>query len=164
MKKILSGRTGAYIVTGLLVGGSIVGGARVYAFGLNRESIPKVFSSFSSHDQNVIQQAIAIRKQAEDQVKDLLSKNGIDIKDVRDAERAYAKESRSDFAEVLKSDDYEAYLDLIEGTPMEGKIDKETFEKLVDAHNLRQSGDKEGANTILKELRLKRHPLPFTRK
>lgn len=58
---------------------------------------------------------------------------------------------------IFESDDYEAFLEEVEGTPMEGIIDtEEKFEILIKAHNLRQDGDFEEAHDLMESLGLKK--------
>jgi hypothetical protein len=62
-------------------------------------------------------------------------------------------------AEVLESGDYDAWVDLMNNRPEDkGKmadveITEDTFNKMVEAHTLRQSGDEEGAWKIMDALR-----------
>ena len=56
---------------------------------------------------------------------------------------------------AIENNDYQAWATAVSGTPMAEKVDATTFSKLVEAHNLRESGDHEGARAIMEELGLK---------
>lgn len=89
-----------------------------------------------------------------DGARDVLVAAGIDedvIKQVREAMR----EHRGEVRDAIEAGDYEAFKDAIEGSPLADLIDNETdFNKLVEAHDLLKSGDKEGAKDIFEELGL----------
>lgn len=57
--------------------------------------------------------------------------------------------------EAMDAGDYMAWLEAVEGSPIAEKISEENFSKLVEAHNLMQAGDFEGAREIREELGLK---------
>lgn len=60
--------------------------------------------------------------------------------------------------DAIEAGDYEAWLEATEGRKFAGKITEEDFLQIVEAHNLMQAGDKEGAKEIMKELGIKRSP------
>lgn len=64
-------------------------------------------------------------------------------------------EHRGQIHTIIESGDYEAFKTLTAGHPFGEKITQEQFVKLQEAHELRASGDHEGARAIMDELGLK---------
>ncbi len=95
-----------------------------------------------------------------DEVHAVLEDAGIDretMQNVREAVHEYREEMRENVHAALEDGDYDAFLEAIEGTPLEDVIDTENeFEQFMDAFDLRQSGDHEGAREIMDELGLER--------
>ncbi|MFC1615672.1 hypothetical protein ACFL21_00895 [Patescibacteria group bacterium] len=57
---------------------------------------------------------------------------------------------------ALEAGDYQAFLDAVpEDAPIREKITEENFAKMLEAHQLMESGDKEGAKAIMEELGIK---------
>lgn len=60
--------------------------------------------------------------------------------------------------EAVENEDYDSFRDLVEDDKLGQIIDtEEEFEKFVEAHDLREAGDKEGARKILDELGIRPH-------
>ena len=53
---------------------------------------------------------------------------------------------------AVSNNDYIAFQTAVEGSPMEDVVTPEVFSKMVKAHKLRNAGDLEGAQEIIKEL------------
>lgn len=91
-----------------------------------------------------------------DEVKEALEDAGIDqdtMKEIREAAHEQRAEHREAVKSALDAEDYDAYLDAVADTPRADLIDSEDdFEKLVEAHELREAGDREGAKEIMEEL------------
>ena len=86
--------------------------------------------------------------------RDVLLAAGVDedvIKQVREAMR----EHKSDIHNAIVANDYEAFKEAIEGSAFADMIDSEAeFDRLVEAHELMQDGDREAAKDIFDELGL----------
>jgi hypothetical protein len=62
-------------------------------------------------------------------------------------------EKRAAVLEALEANDYDAFLSIHEDAPFYDKLTEEHFNKMVEAHELREAGDYEGAREIMKSLR-----------
>lgn len=86
--------------------------------------------------------------------RDVLLAAGVDedvIKQVREAMR----EHKNDIHSAIAAKDYEAFKEAIRGSAFTDMIDSEAeFDKLVEAYELMQDGDREGAKDIFDELGL----------
>lgn len=70
-------------------------------------------------------------------------------------QREEMKANHEAMKEALDNNDYEAWKELVGDKPVSEKITEEKFSRLVEAHSLMQSGDKEGAKAVFDELGLK---------
>lgn len=75
-----------------------------------------------------------------------------DEKLARHAER---KERRDAVHTAIENNDYSAWATAVAGTPRAEGIDATNFSRLVEAHTLREAGDRDGARAILDELGIK---------
>jgi len=67
-----------------------------------------------------------------------------------------AHQERHDAVRVaLENNDYAAFQSAVAGTPLADEVTAENFSKFVEAHKLMESGDHEGAKTIMDELGIK---------
>ena len=91
-----------------------------------------------------------------DAARDVLAEAGIDLdtlEEVRNAIRADRQEKRETIKTAVAEDDYEEFQLAIEGTRLEDKVTSEDeFETFVEAHELREAGDRAGARELLDEL------------
>ncbi len=91
-----------------------------------------------------------------EEIKEMLEDAGLDrddMKEIKSALREHRQEMRDAVHAAIEAEDYDAYLDAVEGTPRADIIDSEDdFEKLVEAHELREAGDHEAAREIMDEL------------
>ena len=91
-----------------------------------------------------------------DEIKKILADAGLDqetMKEIRTAKRQYRSEMRKAVKEAINNEDYDAYLEAVADTPRANLIESESdFEKLLEAHELREAGDHEGAREIMSEL------------
>lgn len=130
----------------------LIGGTTVSAF--SSDFMKGAYVNFSDSEQVAIEKASEIRQAAEEEARQVLEDAGVDMEKLHEARHAYMETRREEMDQVFESGDYNAYLELVAGTPMEGKVSEDDFDKLAEAHNLRQSGDYEGARAIMEELGL----------
>ena len=77
--------------------------------------------------------------------------------EIRTAAREYRTTMREEIHAAIDDEDYDAFQDAIEGTRLEDTINSESdFKKIVEAHELKEAGDREGAKEIFEELGLER--------
>lgn len=83
---------------------------------------------------------------------------GIDaakMQEIRTATRSERKEHQAALQSALEDNDYDAFLEAIENSPLASVIDTEAeFNTFVEAHELMRSGDREGARELMEELGL----------
>ena len=66
-------------------------------------------------------------------------------------------EHRENMRTLIDSEDYESFVEAIEGTPVENIIDtRSKFNILVEAHGLREEGDHDGARELMSQLGFER--------
>lgn len=84
---------------------------------------------------------------------------GVALVSAEEGERSgERKEHRAAVHEAIESSDYDAFQALVADTRLGEVIDTEDeFEQLVEAHELRASGDREDARAILEALGVKPH-------
>ncbi len=103
-------------------------------------------------------EAKEIRETARTEAKQVLEAAGLDetkLREIHDAMREARKETFSAVKTAIENNDYEAFLVAVADTPLADTIDAEAeFAKLVEAHELREAGDRDGAKAIMEELDL----------
>lgn len=91
-----------------------------------------------------------------DEIKLILENAGLDkevMKEIHKVSHAERAEHRKAIKAAIDSEDYEAYLEAVADTPRADLIDSESkFEKLVEAHQLREAGNHEAAKEIMEDL------------
>lgn len=70
----------------------------------------------------------------------------------REARMESMREAHDAIEAAIETNDYNAFVLASSGMPMSDKITEENFAKFVEAHDLRESGDIEGARAIMNEL------------
>ncbi len=65
--------------------------------------------------------------------------------------------------EAVSQNNYSAFLEAIKGTRLEGKVSADLFAKMVNAHTHMQSGKREEAHTLLREIHNELHPVGSAR-
>jgi hypothetical protein len=109
-------------------------------------------------EQTALEEAETIRDNAMVEAKAVLTEAGIDeerMQEIRQAKREGMKEVRDEVKAAIEANDYSAFTATVAGSPLADSIDTEAeFAKLVEAHNLREAGDRAGAIAIMKELDL----------
>lgn len=126
----------------------------VYAQG-NAEKILER-ANLSEEQKSALSAAHELRKAGDtDAARDKLIEAGVDEGTLH-ALRSAGHEVHAEIKAAVEAGDYEAFKAAAEGTPMEEQItSQDLFDSLVEAHNLREDGDYEGAREIMDELGLK---------
>ena len=92
--------------------------------------------------------------------QELLKENGIEMRKNGIRSGSFDPEKREEMTAILESGDFEAWLELSSDHPMIAEhVTEENFNLRVQAHELRQAGDNEGARELLEEggMNLQRH-------
>jgi len=113
-------------------------------------------ADLSDKEQAAFEQAVEVRGDSRGEAKEIFEAAGIDnarMQEIRAEMREARQVSHESVKTALDAEDYDAFLDAVEDSPLAEKITSEAnFEKFVEAHELMQSGDKEGAKEIMNEL------------
>ena len=104
-----------------------------------------------------LEEAHELRKSGDhDAAKLVIEDAGIDLSELREVKselREERKELRESIKAAVDDGDYDEFVELAEGTKIGDVIENESdFEKLVEAHELREQGDREGSKEIIEEL------------
>jgi len=141
-----------YGIPALVLGLAMIGGTSAYAaFGPGSLDM-SAFSDFSATQQSAIKEAQEIRDSADEEARAVLEAAGVSQEDMRDAMQAYHETKHAAGEAALEANDFDAFKATVAGTPMEDKLTEDTFATLVKIHSLMESGDKEGAMELRKEL------------
>lgn len=105
-----------------------------------------------------------LRKEGDnDRARTVLAKAGIDIKtmeSVREAMHEYKDAMRTAIDDAVRNNDYDAFKQAIEGSPLADIITrKEDFALFKEAHDLREAGEIAQAREIMEELGMEHGPL-----
>lgn len=91
-----------------------------------------------------------------EQIKAMLDNAGLDkekMNEIKEAAHGYQEEQRTAIHEAIANEDFAAYQAAVVNSPRADLIDSEAnFQKLIEAQQLRASGDHEGAREIMSEL------------
>jgi len=106
---------------------------------------------------SAFEQAHELRKDGErEAARDIIADAGIDtdtLHEVREAMKEHRESMRTAVDQAVEGSDYNAFLEAIEGSPLVDIITSEDdFELFVEAHGLREAGDKEAAREIMEDL------------
>ena len=125
-------------------------------------------AGLSNEQISAFEEAHELRKAGDrDAARDVIAEAGIDeevMENIREAMKEWRADHREAIKEAVENEDYEAFLAAVEGSPLADIITTEAdFALFVEAHELRESGDREGAKAIFDELGIekKRHHGPF---
>ncbi len=144
--KILKIGLPALALTILLSAGS------VYA---STENFTEKSTSLTPQQKEVLAEAKSLRDEGKvEEAQELLKESGIKF-------RGHGKrhqENRPDIKEAIENQDYEQFLELTKNSPRHQKITEEQFNKMVEIHKIFESGDKEAAKEMMKELGFKKGP------
>jgi len=81
-------------------------------------------------------------------------------KNMTDEQKVEREVHRAEMKEIMEAGDYDAFLEAVSDQPRaEERLEEmteEKFEKMVEAHKLRESGDYEGVKEIMKELGIRK--------
>lgn len=107
---------------------------------------------------SALEEAHEIRQTAAEQAQEVLEEAGVDeelMKEIHEAHRENQRANHEAIKTAINNKDYNAFITAIADTPMSEVIDTEAeFEKIKEAHNLRETGDFEAAQSIMSELGL----------
>ncbi len=123
------------------------------------DMLEKLNISLTDTETAALEEAREIRETAHEEAKAVLEKAGITderMKEIHGAMREAHKAEREAVRAAVEANDYEAFKTAVTNSPMATEIDTaEKFAKLVEAHELRENGDLDGAKAIMEELGLK---------
>ena len=109
-----------------------------------------------------LEEAFTLRQDVRVKAQDVIDDAGItteQMREVHEAVRDARQGHREAVREAVENNDYTAFLTAIAETPIADTIDTEAeFEKFVEAHELMEEGDREGAREIMDELGIERGP------
>ena len=150
----LKTKLGRKIIAGTVIAGSL--------FATSAFAAPAWFENLDLTDEqkSALEQAHELRVNGEtEEADEVLEDAGIDLEQIKKEIKKHRKHHRSGFRkairETLENNDYEAFLEIAEGTPLEDIIESEDdFEMFVEAYELRKE-----AREIMEELGfpLKKH-------
>lgn len=109
-------------------------------------------TGFSSTQREAIQQAFEIREQAREEEQKILDDAGVDRQALHAALKEQRDIHRQAVDQALTNNDYQAFLEAIDGSPRADTMTEEIFNTMVEAHQLREAGDEAGARELMKEI------------
>lgn len=116
--------------------------------------------NLSDNEVSALEEAQQIRETANEQARAVLEDAGIDddrMHEIHDAMHEAREAEHEAMDAALEAGDYQAFLEAVANTPLADVIDSESaFETFKQAHDLRESGDFEGAQALMSELGLER--------
>ncbi len=128
----------------------------------NADVLDKLDIDLSDTQISALEEAHELKQSGADrsEVFEILDEAGIDketLKEIKTAAKEHRQANREAVREALENNDYDAYLEVVAGSPRADLIDStDDFEKLVEAYELREAGDKEAAREIMEELGFER--------
>ncbi len=125
------------------------------ASAFNSEVLEK--AGLSNDEISAFESAHELRSEGDREgARDVLVEAGVDMETmhkVREAMHEYRSEHKEAVHEAVENNDYEAFLEAVEGSPIADIVTSEDdFDLFVEAHELRAEGDKEAAKEIMAEL------------
>jgi len=125
------------------------------ASAFNSEVLEK--AGLSNTQISAFEEAHELRKDGDrEAAREVIVDAGIDqetLESVREAMKEHREETRTAIKEAVDNEDYNAFVDAADGSPLADIITSEDdFEQFVEAHELREAGDKEAAKEILEDL------------
>ena len=141
-KQFLSKRavfSGALILAGVCVTST------AFAFG------PFNVENMTPEQQGVLEQVNTLREEGNcDEAQKLIQE--ADLRGLMGKRVGHQSEKGGMLREAIENNDFEALQELAEGTRLANMIDEETFNKRVEAYQLREAGDYQGAREIMQEI------------
>ncbi len=123
---------------------------------MGTDLISKLDLNLTDEQTTALETAREIHETAHAEAEQVLKDAGIDetkMREIHDAMREAHKESFEAVKTAIENNDYAAFISAVADTPMADVIDTEAdFAKLVEAHELREAGDHDGARAIMDEL------------
>ena len=132
------------------------------ASAFNSDMLEKLELDLSSTQISALEEAHELRQDGaeREEIKELLEDVGLereDMQEIREAAREYKQDHREAVRAAIEAGDYDAFNDAVGGGPLADAIESEDdFDLLVEAHELREAGDKEAAKEIMDELGIER--------
>lgn len=107
---------------------------------------------------SALEEVDTIRAESKTRINDVLENAGIDkskMQEIHKAMQGARKENHEAVEAAFEANDYQAFLTAIADSPMADRdISADDFAKMAEAHELMESGDREGAKAIFDELGL----------
>lgn len=142
MKKISLIKTSTLALAFVLLGATV---GTVYAFG------PGGGYGLTDEQRTVLEEARDLRQEGNfEAAEELLEANELDRGSFQERRQA-RHENREVVHAAVEENNYQAYLSAVAGTPREDVSEAE-FMQIVEAHELREVGDFDGAREIMEEL------------
>jgi hypothetical protein len=130
------------------------------ASAFNSDMLANLDIDLTDDQVSALEEAKEIRETAHEEAQAVLEDAGLDeekMHEIREAMHAERDAHREAVHAAIEANDYEAFLEAVDGGPMSEAIESEAdFELLVEAHELRAEGDREGAQEIMSELGIER--------
>jgi len=137
-------------ILGTLVLGGVLMASNAYAFGLGTAP------SLTEEQKNVLQEARELRESGDREgAQELLKNIGVDLKTLRADRKMHKEEMKKKHDEIksaIENNDYDLFKELTADAPIKDDVTQEIFAKMVEAHELRENGDIEGAKAIMEEI------------
>lgn len=110
-------------------------------------------ANLTEEQRSALEEAHELRENGDTEAaRNVLIEAGIDEEAMRSLREA-SREVHAEMHDAIEAGDYEAFKELIADTPLADIITSEAdFELFKEAHELRQSGDHDGARAIMDEL------------
>jgi len=128
------------------------------AYAFNPEFLAK--AGLSSDQIAAFEEAHELKKKGDkDAARNILAAAGIDLDTLEEVRTVFHKEHALHHEAVesaIKTGDYGTFMSIERKGQLAKITDESDFDKLVEAHALREAGDKEGARLIMEELGIKR--------
>lgn len=109
---------------------------------------------------SALEDASAMHQQNHAEIKAMLSNAGIDqemMRKLRTERQEYSRIQQEAVREAIEDEDYESYLTAVANTPRINIVESEAdFNKLIEAHELRENGEYDAAKEIMDGLGFER--------
>ncbi|MFT5180034.1 MAG: hypothetical protein ACI9GH_000330 [Candidatus Paceibacteria bacterium] len=127
------------------------------AYAASEEGFHKM--NLTEEQKEVLEEARELKEEGDLKgARELIKESGIVFPKKHHKYSEELMEKHEDIREAVENGDYDLFLELTEDSPRHIEINEDTFNRLVEAHALRQAGDHEGAREIMEELGLDKHP------
>ena len=151
------------ITTGVLTGVLLAGATSVGA--ANIDDLTAKLNLTSSQVETL--ESVHELKGSEDfdreTIKEMIEDAGIDTEALHEAKHELRDERRAELEAIFESGDYDAFVALSADRENAPEITESQFEVMVQAHELREAGDREGAREVLEEVGIDRPERPGKR-